>query len=374
MKRWLKWIVILLVLALLGAGVLRAINARRAQQAASVSAPVAAQVELAGTDVQEARMQTLSQGLAISGSLRAVHSAVVKARVAGELQQLTVREGDSVRAGQSLAHIDPTESQARLRQAQQQAEAAQAQVAIAQRQLDNSRALVNQGFISKTALDTTLATLQGAQATQQAAMATVDVARKALEDTQLKAPISGQVSARLAQPGERVAVDARVLELVDASQLELEATLPAADSVAVRVGQLAELTVEGLPGAVAAKVVRINPSALAGSRSVVVYLSVPATTGLRQGLFAQGSLGTAQVQALAVPLDAVRTDKPAPYVQVVDQNKIRHVGVQTGARGNVAGVPMVAVQGLAEKAAVIRGSTGLLREGTAVKFTGSGAK
>lgn len=373
MKRWTTWLLILLVLVLLGAGVWRAIHARRAQQAAALPQTASA-VELATTDVQTAQVQTLSQGLTITGNLRAVHSAVVKARVAGELQQLTVREGDTVHAGQSLARIDPTEFQARLRQAQQQADAALAQVTIAKRQLDNNQALVNQGFISKTALDNALATLQGAQATQLAAAAAVEVARKSMDDTQLKAPISGQVSARLAQPGERVGVDARVLEIVDIRQLELEAALPAADSVAVRVGQLATLTVEGQPGTITAKVVRINPSAQAGSRSVLVYLSVPATPGLRQGLFAQGSLGTAQVQTLAVPLDAVRTDKPAPYVQVVDQNQIRHINVQTGARGDVGGVPMVALQGLAEKASVLRGSTGLLREGTAVKFTGAVAK
>jgi hypothetical protein len=177
------------------------------------------------------------------------------------------------------------------------------------------------------------------------------------------------VSQRLAQRGERVGVDSRVVEIVDLSRLELEATLSAADSIAVHVGQEATLQVEGSSKPVAAKVARINPSAQAGSRSVLAYLSISEPAGLRQGLFAQGTLGTGRVPALAVPLSAVRTDKPAPYVQVVDGGRVAHKPVQPGARGEAGKESWVGVNGLAPGAVVIKGHVGQLREGTAVKFT-----
>jgi RND family efflux transporter MFP subunit len=372
-RRNYKWIALGLVLvALLGFSVMRALSARKAQQEAlaQTSAPKAQTVvELAATDVVKAQALELAQGLPISGSLKAVNSAVVKARVAGELQGLTLREGDAVKAGQVVARIDSIEYDARVKQAQEQAASAKAQIDIAQRQFDNNKALMDQGFISKSALDNSLNSLTAAQATHRAALAAVDVTRKSLDDTVLRAPISGVVSQRLAQPGERVSIDAKVIEIVDLSRLELEASLSAADSVDVRVGQEAALQIEGGSRTVAARVVRINPSAQAGSRSVLVYLSVGEPAGLRQGLFAQGTLGTGRSSGLAVPLSALRTDKPAPYLQVVENNQVAHRNVEAGARGEAGKEIMVTVKGVAPGSVVIRGNIAPLREGTAVKFT-----
>ncbi|WP_332813201.1 efflux RND transporter periplasmic adaptor subunit [Ramlibacter sp.] len=369
-RRAVQWVVAALVLLLVAGAALRLVAARKERAAAEPVAKAQAVAELAATDVLKARSVQLSQGLPVSGSLKAVNSALVKARVAGELQGLTLREGDAVRAGQVVARIDAIEYQARLRQASEQAAAAQAQIDIAQRQWDNNKALVDQGFISKTALDTSLNNLDAARSTHRAALAAADMARKTLDDTVLRAPIAGVVSQRLAQPGERVGVDARVLEIVDLSRLELEATLSAADSVQVRVGQAAELQVEGLAQPVAARVVRINPSAQAGSRSVPVYLALQDAAGLRQGLFAQGRLVVGSASGLAVPLAAVRTDKPAPYVQLVENGQVAHKGVTPGARGEVDGESWVAVDGVAEGAVVIKGAVGQLRVGTPVRFTG----
>jgi RND family efflux transporter MFP subunit len=372
-RKW-KWLLAVLVLVLVAAAAYRTIVARRAQQVAAAglaaqrAAPV---VELAAGDVVRAEVRELQRGLPVSGSLKAVQSAFVKARIPGELQGLAVREGDTVKAGQVVAQVDVVEGRARMRQAQEQADAARAQIDIAERQFNNNKALVDQGFISKSSLDTSLNNLTAAQANHKAAVAAVDVTRKAVEDAVMRAPISGVVSQRLAQPGERVAVDARVIEIVDLSRLELEANLSAADSVDVRVGQDALLQVEGSARAIPARVARINPSAQAGSRSVLAYLVLADTTGLRQGLFAQGTVATGRVSALGVPLAAVRTDKPSPYVQVVENGKVAHKGVNLGERGEAEKESWVAVEGLQAGASVLRGHVGALREGTAVKFTGA---
>jgi RND family efflux transporter MFP subunit len=371
MKLPVKWIALGLVALLLAGGVMRALSSRATAKQALAAQQEAqkqqASVELAPGDVVQAQTLELQQVLQISGALKAVNSAFVKVKVAGELQALSLREGDVVRAGQIVGRIDTTESQARVRQARQQAESAKAQVDIAQRSLDNNQSLVNQGFISKNALDTSINNLSAAQANYKAAQAGADLAQKSLDDTVLRTPIGGQIAQRLVQDGERVAIDTRVLEVVDLSALELESALSAADSVKVRVGQVAQLTIEGLAQPLAAKVVRINPSAMAASRSVLVYLRLDAVSGLRQGLFAQGTLTTGHIKALAVPLDSVRTDKPQPYVQRVVDGRVVHLSVTPGSAGEHLGIAMVQVQGLPEGAELLTGSVGALLEGTLVK-------
>ena len=376
MKKWIKWAIAAVVaLALIGA-VFRALSARNEQQkavASSAAAPKTRSVELAASDYVLASTQDLKQGLPISGSLKAANSAFVKARAAGELQGLSVREGDAVKAGQVIARVDPVEYTARLQQAQRSAEAAKTQIDIAQRQFDNNKALVDQGFISKTALDTSGATLAGARATHASALAAVDITKKAMDDTVLRAPIGGWVSQRLVQPGERVGIDARVIEIVDLSRMELEASLSAADAANVRVGQSAQLQLEGIAEPVTATVARINPATTAGSRTVLAYLQVASRPGLRQGLFAQGTLGTASARVLAVPVTSVRTNKPLPYVQVVENNVVIHKTVALGVRGEVDGQMLVAVTGLAEGARLLGATAGLIPEGSTLK-TVAGAK
>jgi len=375
MKRHLKWIIPLLVLLLIGALVARALLARKAEQAAAApSARSTLALDLAPSDVVVARTVALGRTLEVSGGLKAVNSALVKAKVAAELRSLTVREGDRVKAGQVLGQLDTTELDWRLRQAEQTASSARAQLDIAKRTLENNRALVAQGFISPTGLETSVSNEAAAQANHLAAMAAVELARKARADGTLVAPISGLVSQRLAQPGERVAVDARIVEIVDLSRLELEAAVAPEDVVALALGQTAALQVDGLIEPVNARVARINPSAQTGSRSVLVYLAIDANPALRQGLFARGRIAVSQSQVLAVPLAAVRTDLSQPYVLQVEGGKAVLKTVTLGTRGDVGGQPWVAIAGgLSEGATVLTGTAGSVRDGTPVRLVGPAA-
>ena len=374
MKRHLKWIVPLLVVLALVVGVLRALDKRRNEQAAAAPARETLALDLAPGDVVTARRSALARTLEVSGGLKAVNSAVVKAKVAAELRTLTVREGDRVKAGQVIGQLDTVELDWRLRQAEQAAASARAQFGIAKRTLENNRALVAQGFISPTGLETSVDNEAAARANHEAAVAAVELARKARADGTLVAPIAGLVSQRLAQPGERVPVDGRIVEIVDLARVELEAAVAPEDVVQFALGQRATLQVDGLPEPLAARVARINPSAQTGSRSVLVYLAVDPNPALRQGLFARGRVAVAEVQGIAVPLAAVRTDLSQPYVLQVSNGKATLKTVKLGARGELAGQAWVIVSdGLAEGATVLTGSAGAVRDGTPVRLVGPAA-
>ena len=379
MKPWMKWSAVVLVVLVAGGFTARALKARSQQQAAAAapaSAPPA--LELSAGDVVTLQAVPMTRTLGISGGLKAVNTAVVKARVAAEVNSLTVREGDTVKAGQLIGQLDTTEFDLRLRQAEQTASASRAQVDIAKRALDNNRALVAQGFISPTALESSVSTEASAQANYMASTAAADLARKARTDAALTAPISGVVSQRLAQPGERVGVDARIIEVVDLSRIEMEAAVAPEEVGAVQVGQVARLDVDGLTQAATATVVRINPSTQAGTRSVMVYLALAPQPGLRQGLFARGRIELQRSDTLAAPLSAVRVDQSKPYVLAVESGKVALRTVELGARGEAAfnGRSESAVElkaGAASGAVLLRGSAGAVRDGTAVRLLAAAA-
>jgi RND family efflux transporter MFP subunit len=363
--------------------------------AAPAAAAQPAALELADGDLLLAAVVDLERTVDVSGSIRAANTAFVKARVAGELKSLSVREGDAVKAGQVIGQIDTTEYDWRLRQAEQQARQARAQLEIAQRTLRNNRALVDQGFISPTALETSVSNEAAAQANAEAADAAVALARKARGDATLAAPIAGFVAQRLAQPGERVAVEARIVEVVDLSRLEVEASVPPRDAAQLRVGQKATLEVEGVADVVHASVARISPAAQAGSRAVPVYLaleragatpssvpSAPSTTSpspsspartatstqLRTGLFARGTVAVDQRRVLAVPVALVRNDQPQPSVARVVDGVVALDAVGLGAYGRVAAEPVVEItSGVREGDLLLAASAGAVRAGTRVK-------
>ncbi|HMM86217.1 efflux RND transporter periplasmic adaptor subunit [Azohydromonas sp.] len=341
----------------------------------AAATPAVPTLELGEPDVVRVRRLELARGVEVAGGLRAVDTAFVKARVPGEVLAVAVREGDAVRRGQVLVRIDPTEFDWRVRQAEQTADAARAQLDIARRALDNNRALVAQGFISATALDTSVANHAAAQAHLNAALAAVELARKARADATLVAPIDGVVAQRLVQAGERVPVDARLLEIVDASRIELEAAVPPAEAAALRVGAAARLSVDGLTAPVLARVARVNPSAQPGSRAVLAYLALPSQPGLRPGLFARGTLELDRRVVLAAPVSALREDRPQPYVVLVDGGQAVLRTVTPGFRGHPtaadddAGEWVELVDGPPDGTPLVAGSVGLVREGTRLAWS-----
>ena len=371
----MKWLIALVAVLALGGFVARAVIARKAETAQlTLPARAGMALDIVAADLMVARQLELARTLEVSGGLKAVNSAIVKAKVAAEVKTLTVREGDSVKVGQVLGQLDTTELDWRLRQAEQTAASSRAQMDIAKRSLENNRALVAQGFISPTGLETSVSNEAAAQANLLASMAAVELARKSRADTRLVAPISGLVSQRLVQPGERVAVDAKLLEIVDLSKLELEAAVAPEDVAALATGRPATLQVDGLAAPVTARVARINPSAQAGSRSIMVYLAVDGQPALRQGLFAKGTIELMRKTTLAVPVSTVRTDQAQPYVVQVLGDKAVQKNVQLGLRGEVAGQPWVEItSGLSEGAQLLGGSTGAVRDGTAVRLASAAA-
>lgn len=373
-RRWLRWTLLALVL-LIAAMMLLKKRAPQAPPPAPASVAPSAMEFLPG-DLYTVGRGELRQVLPLSGALRALNQASVKARVAGEVQQVLVREGEAVKEGQVLARIDPADYQAKVEQARGSLVASQGQLDIATQTRNNNQTLLDKGFISRNAFDTAASQFDIAKANVDSARGALDVAKKALSDTVVRSPMSGLVSARNVQPGEKVAVDGKLLDVVDLSQMELEAPVPTNDILKVQIGQEVLVAVEGLPQKVLGRVVRINPATQSGSRSIMVYVRVDNPQGLlRAGMFADASLTLEKKsQVLSAPSTAIQVEDGRAYVYAIENGALARRPVVTGLQGrNEDGNAVEIAGGLADGAQIVRANLGIMRDGTPVRVLRAGA-
>ena len=375
---FLAAIVVIIVLALSITHTLR----KRASASASAPATTSSSadesvIEFTPGDLAALTRHTLSETLPLTGSLRAVTQAAVKAKVAGSALDVRAREGDTVKAGQILASIDARDYAARAEQSRGQMAAMAGQLDIAKQTLENNRVLVEKGFISKNAFDTAKSQYTIAAANLAAARAALASSNLSVADTIVRAPFSGQIASRSIEPGERVAVDSKLFDVVDLTQLELEAPVPVGEIGRVRIGQPVSIRFDGVEPPVVATVTRINPAAQPGSRSVMIYIQVPNPTAtLRVGMFGTGSVTVGSTpNALVVPASAVRTDGASHSVYAISGGKLVEVPVATAATGDAEGASwtQLADPPLKEGQQVVKNNLGALRIGTTVRMVGLAA-
>ncbi len=371
-----RTILIGLVIAALAVGGAAGLGALRSRsvEATAAAAPKTVVLEFVPEDLYTVRQDTLARTLPLTGTLTPLTAATVKAKVAGELVEVTVREGQAVREGQLLARIDQTEVQAKAAARQADMEAARAQLQWADKNRSTQKALLDKNFISQNAFDNIQSNYDVAVARLRAAEADLVSARKTLGDAVLIAPFSGVVSERHVQPGERVPLDARVISIVDLSRLELEASVPASTVAQVRVGQPVAFRVDGFgERSFQGRIERINPSASAGSRSISIYAVIENTDGLlRGGLFAQGELILERIEnTLVVPASAVREEIGQTFVYAIENGLLRKKPVKVG-RSDATGKLQV-LAGLAAGDHIVKSNLGQLRNASPVQIRERGA-
>ena len=380
-KTRLLWIILAAaVIAIAGAFGLRQMRAAPAAGnpadvakagAATAAAGAPASIELLASDVVTLKTRDLRQVLPLSGALRAVRQVAVKARVAGEVREVLVREGETVQAGQVVARMDMTEYSARAAQARGALVAARGQQDIATKSRDNNRALLAKGFISQNAFDNAASQYQIARANVDSAKAALDVTQKSVADTTVRAPIGGLVSNRTVQPGEKVSTDFHLLDIVDLRNMEMEAAVPTGEIQRVVLGQEVLLKIEGVALPMAGKVARINPSTQAGSRSIIVYVEVSNPQGLlRVGMFGEAQLTLDRHSAvLSAPASAIQNVNGKTVVYAIENGVLRQIPVVLGISGDDGeGGAVEILGGLSEGAQMVRNNLGNLQPGTAVTF------
>jgi RND family efflux transporter MFP subunit len=223
-------------------------------------------------------------------------------------------------------------------------DAARADLKWAARDRNDKDALSSRNIVSQSSADQARASHENRISMVAVAEAQLEVARKNLADAEVKAPFAGVVGERIANQGESLPVDGKILALLDTSHVEVTAQMPAADVVRMQVGQLATVTLEGFGDRqFNGRVMRISPTAQAGSRSIPVYVEIlDRDENLRGGLFGMGTINVKEKShALAVPVSAVRRDAEGEFVLALENSALvrKPVGVvRTWSRGELAEV------------------------------------
>ena len=344
---------------------------------AGVAASVAAQpgqpaqrpLELIAAEVHTIKPRGLVDVVRFTGTTQPIDQTIVKARVAGRLAEVLVREGDRVTKGQVLARFETNELQSRVNERQSAVDAAKADARWTARDLSDKQQLATRNIVSQSALDAARASAEGKASMVSVAEAQLEIARRNLADAEVLAPFDGVVGERIANQGESLPIDGKILALLDTSHVEVAAQMPAADVVRLKIDQPAIVTLEGFGDReFKGRITRISPTTQAGSRSIPVYVEiVDRHEALRGGLFATGAVTVAEKNhALAVPVAAMRKDDQGDYVLAVENDVLvrKPVGaVRTWSRGE-----LVEVKGLESGMTIVAAPLPGLKAGQPVKL------
>jgi len=347
--RWVKWVLLLVVLGAAGAGAYRWFTRER---------PI--EVEVAS--VTERAAGTSASVLTGKGYVTARRRATVSSKVTGKVIEVNVEEGMAVREGQVLARLDDSTLQAALRLYRAQLEAAKRQIPESEVRLEQARVqlqrqerLRKEGLNTpndidnaKAEVDSLVARIASAQETVKVAESQIAMQQTAIDDTVIRAPFSGIALSKDAQPGEMVSpvsagggfTRTGISTIVDMSSLEIEVDVNESYINRVNAGQPVTAVLDAYPGfEIPAHVIAVVPTADRQKATVLVRIGFKkldprvlpdmgvGVTFLRE---ADASAAPVAQSVTLVPQGAVKTDSGTTFVFLVNGQTVERRAVKIG--------------------------------------------
>ncbi|MCX5495855.1 efflux RND transporter periplasmic adaptor subunit [Kaistia dalseonensis] len=260
----------------------------------------------------------------LTGHVEAQNEAAMSFRIGGRMIERPVNVGDTVKAGQILAKLDPVNELNALRSAQAALAAAQGQLVQASNAFDRQQHLLGNGFTTRANFDQAQQARQSAQSQLDDAEAQLEIAHDRVSFTELKADVDGTITARGAEPGEVVQPGQMIVQLarqggrdavfdVPAQVLRMAPTDP---EITIRLTDDPNVSATG-------RVREVAPQANAQTRTFPVRVGInnpPATMLL--GSTVTGTMMTSSEPVIAIPATALTTAEQNPAVWVVDPSAL----------------------------------------------------
>lgn len=255
-----------------------------------------------------------------TGTVHARETAIVSAQVMGRIEQVLVREGDSVRAGQNLIVLDDAalrssadQAQAGVKAAQSAQAAAEIDSRLAASTLERYRQLQAEQSVSPQEMDeisrraeAAVAKLEVARAQTDAIRAQESGARTMLGYTRLVAPFAGVVTARMADPGTMAAPGVPLLQVDQVGTLQLQSTMDESAIDAIHKGMKVNVVIDNAgPTKIEGMVAEIVPAADPSSHSFLIKIDLPPVARLHAGMYGSAEIANGVRHSILIPRSAV---------------------------------------------------------------------
>jgi HlyD family secretion protein len=342
------------------------------------------------TTLVQAERNSITETLAVTGSLVAREEIVVGAEVDGlPIVEILVDVGDRVEKGQVLARLDSTMLRTQLAKntaaiAMAEASIAQMKASIAETKATEAQAMdalkraQTLGATGTTSPVQLLASETQAKVAASRAIAAEENLRVAtageafaeaqrseielkIARTELKAPAAGTISHRDARLGAVAGTAAQPLfRLIGNSEIEFDAEVPETTLPQIVPGQNVEVWLSGVSKAIGGHVRLVDPTVDKVNRLGRVSVTLSHHPAMKVGTFARGNVTLGRRQAVTVPLSAVLFGKDGAYVQLATNDVVELRSVETGFKG---GTRVEIVNGLMEGQEVVARAAAFVRPG-----------
>jgi RND family efflux transporter MFP subunit len=277
----------------------------------------------------------VTEVISAEGVVEAVRQSTLAAQIAGQVVQVEVRVGDSVKAGQVLLRIDPRSAEQAVSGSRSQVAEAQAGLNNALRSFERSKQLFEQKFISKAALDLAELDVKAAQARVAALQANAGQAMTARTFATITAPFAGIIAETPVQIGDMATPGRPLISLFDPANMRVIATLSQSSLRDVKLKQAAQIEIPPSGKRIPSKQITLIPLADSRSHTVKLRLELGSTSDLLPGQFVRAFFVTGSGRKLMVPQGAVlrRSEVTAAYVlDSAGQAQLRQIrtGDRTG--------------------------------------------
>ncbi|MFN0167563.1 MAG: efflux RND transporter periplasmic adaptor subunit [Bryobacteraceae bacterium] len=381
-----------------GGGSVRGVLLLMAALAASCGSPEAPRAAKGSEEAPVAvktvgvALADLPQAYEATGTVRARATSMLSARIMSYVQEVRAQAGDLVKQGQVLVVLDARDLDAGKRQAEavfhearagipeadHAIAAANAQLKLAGTTLRRMDDLFRKKSISNQEYDEVAARMQVAQATYDMAVArraqldakirqteaAVRGASVTRDFAEIRAPFSGVVTERRAEPGSVAAPGTPLLVLEQAGAYQLEASIEESRIGTIKAGTRVTVVLDALDQPIETRVSEIVPMLDPMARSFIAKIRLPAAANLRSGLFGRARFAAGSRRALTVPEEAVRRQGQMEMVWVADGGIARNRLITAGERS--AGSAEI-LSGLSEGDRVIFPAPPEVRDGRRVE-------